>query len=294
MDLLSPEAVADELNVSTKTVYRWIQAGKLPAQKVGQQWRVARQALNAFKTGKVDDFIGAESLIRAGRAIFRRPLPNRSDYDPILAALVAKAVKDLRAAVLLTRHGFGDAVCAMARMLLETAVTALYIAKKPEERAERYTQWERVRKAWLAPIIRKADPTAQIDYERVQKEAEAVGDLFRDAKRVESWSGVSLNKMAEEIGFESFAWLYPSFSDRVHPNVFAASSHLREDAGQLQVLVDLAPEQGPGGLTAGCIAALMLFDHANDHWALDLAEELREAKDDLGIDRFEQDHQGVS
>lgn len=37
---LTPEEFAEERKVSVRTVYRLIQAGKLPAERVGRQWRI--------------------------------------------------------------------------------------------------------------------------------------------------------------------------------------------------------------------------------------------------------------
>jgi|LSQX01.2.fsa_nt_gb excisionase family DNA binding protein len=39
-ELLTPEQVAERLQASRKTVYRWIGAGDLPAIKLGRSWRV--------------------------------------------------------------------------------------------------------------------------------------------------------------------------------------------------------------------------------------------------------------
>lgn len=44
---LSVADVAILLRVSTKTVRRWIKAGKLPATKLGRDWRIARTDLRA-------------------------------------------------------------------------------------------------------------------------------------------------------------------------------------------------------------------------------------------------------
>lgn len=40
--------VAETCRVSDKTVRRWIQAGDLPAAKLGGQWRIRHRDLNAF------------------------------------------------------------------------------------------------------------------------------------------------------------------------------------------------------------------------------------------------------
>lgn len=42
------EEIADLLKVSYLTVFRWVQAGKLTAYKVGKQYRIDVQDLNKF------------------------------------------------------------------------------------------------------------------------------------------------------------------------------------------------------------------------------------------------------
>jgi excisionase family DNA binding protein len=46
MDLLTTKEVARYLRVNEYTVYRWLSQKKLPAYKVGAQWRINRSALN--------------------------------------------------------------------------------------------------------------------------------------------------------------------------------------------------------------------------------------------------------
>lgn len=40
--------IADRFRVDARTVTRWIGAGRLPATRVGGQWRVDQHALEAF------------------------------------------------------------------------------------------------------------------------------------------------------------------------------------------------------------------------------------------------------
>ncbi len=47
---LSPSQVARRLGTSTRTVQRWIEAGTLPARRVGGRWRVAIDAFGALET----------------------------------------------------------------------------------------------------------------------------------------------------------------------------------------------------------------------------------------------------
>ena len=46
--LLSIEQVADYIQVSTKTIRRWIKAGDLVAHRFGRQWRISSADLQTF------------------------------------------------------------------------------------------------------------------------------------------------------------------------------------------------------------------------------------------------------
>lgn len=47
---LTPEDVADELEVSARTVRRWCEAGELPATKAGPKlWKIEREAFERWK-----------------------------------------------------------------------------------------------------------------------------------------------------------------------------------------------------------------------------------------------------
>jgi excisionase family DNA binding protein len=47
-DYYTLQDIADRLKVSYRTVYRWVRAGKLPAYKFGQDWRVKESDLREF------------------------------------------------------------------------------------------------------------------------------------------------------------------------------------------------------------------------------------------------------
>jgi excisionase family DNA binding protein len=54
---LSVEEIAKHLGVSKETIYRWVEKQKIPAHKVGRQWK--------FKATEVDKWIesgGAELI----------------------------------------------------------------------------------------------------------------------------------------------------------------------------------------------------------------------------------------
>ncbi len=48
--LLTVAEVADELRVSTMTVYRLVKAGELPAFRIGKNYRIKRDDLDAYLT----------------------------------------------------------------------------------------------------------------------------------------------------------------------------------------------------------------------------------------------------
>ena len=48
----TPEESAANLKVSRKTIYNWIQGGRLKAVKIGHFWRVSESELNRLLKGE--------------------------------------------------------------------------------------------------------------------------------------------------------------------------------------------------------------------------------------------------
>jgi excisionase family DNA binding protein len=46
---ISVDEIADYLGVAAITIYRWLEKGRIPAHRVGKQWR--------FKTSEVDEWV---------------------------------------------------------------------------------------------------------------------------------------------------------------------------------------------------------------------------------------------
>jgi excisionase family DNA binding protein len=57
-DFLTVPEVAERLRVTTMTIYRWIEDGKLPAMQIGKQYRI--------RSGDVDELLES-SRVGAGR-----------------------------------------------------------------------------------------------------------------------------------------------------------------------------------------------------------------------------------
>lgn len=54
-DMLTPEQVAEWLQVHKGTVYRWIDEGKLPALQVGRVYRIPREDVLAMVRRQDED-----------------------------------------------------------------------------------------------------------------------------------------------------------------------------------------------------------------------------------------------
>ena len=94
--LLTPAAVADVLAVSSRTVRRMLDAGDLPALRVGKLWRVDPDRLaewqRARETGNPERGQGASAPVLASvaRSATSAPLPLASlpsDYTPVFGPL---------------------------------------------------------------------------------------------------------------------------------------------------------------------------------------------------------------
>jgi excisionase family DNA binding protein len=70
---LTTEEVLEYLQVNLRTVYRLIKAGKIPAVRVGRQWRFRKRDIDAWldsqrpRTERAESAIGARPVAREGR-----------------------------------------------------------------------------------------------------------------------------------------------------------------------------------------------------------------------------------
>jgi excisionase family DNA binding protein len=49
--MYSPQNLADDIGVSMRTIYRWIEAGKVKAIKIGRQWRIPQEEYDRITKG---------------------------------------------------------------------------------------------------------------------------------------------------------------------------------------------------------------------------------------------------
>ena len=51
--ILNVEELAKFFDVSTQTIWRWCKKGKLPAFKIGQQWKIRQSDINKIISQKI-------------------------------------------------------------------------------------------------------------------------------------------------------------------------------------------------------------------------------------------------
>jgi excisionase family DNA binding protein len=84
---LTTEEVLDYLQVNLRTVYRLIKAGKIPAVRVGRQWR--------FRKRDIDVWLESQRPRQATRAAPPRTIPTPAGRPRVLVADDEASVRDL-------------------------------------------------------------------------------------------------------------------------------------------------------------------------------------------------------
>lgn len=77
MDLMTIEQAAEYLQLSRETLYKYAQAGKIPAVKVGRHWRFSSQAIDAW----IRQSSPGNAAVEAGTPVPPVPPPPRAATD---------------------------------------------------------------------------------------------------------------------------------------------------------------------------------------------------------------------
>ena len=54
-DIMTLEEVANYLKMKPQTIYTWAQSGKIPAAKIGKEWRFRRSVVDEWFNGHIDE-----------------------------------------------------------------------------------------------------------------------------------------------------------------------------------------------------------------------------------------------
>jgi acetyl-CoA/propionyl-CoA carboxylase, biotin carboxylase, biotin carboxyl carrier protein len=85
-DELSPSQAARQIGATTRSVQRWIARGRLPARRVGDRWRVASDALDAFVVQAARNPLPSVIPVRASRGSRGQATPST---QPIRTLFIA-------------------------------------------------------------------------------------------------------------------------------------------------------------------------------------------------------------
>jgi excisionase family DNA binding protein len=138
---LTTEEVLEYLQVNLRTVYRLIKAGKIPAVRVGRQWRFRKRDIDAWldsqrpRTERPESAIGARPVAREGRPRVL-VVDDEASIRDLLAKTLALAEYDVetapdgRAAIERMRVGSYDLLIADLKMPGVDGLTLIREAKR--------------------------------------------------------------------------------------------------------------------------------------------------------------------
>jgi excisionase family DNA binding protein len=94
-EYLTKKELMEELKMSKNTVYRLLQSGKLPAVKIGNEWRISRKALDAMFCKYVTrEEVIAKITIKL-EEVKKTEEKHRTGYDNILQKMSQNRIDDL-------------------------------------------------------------------------------------------------------------------------------------------------------------------------------------------------------
>jgi excisionase family DNA binding protein len=92
-EIMTPEQVADYLQISKETVYRYIREGKLTASRLGRNYRVPRENVDLFLLATSTSEAAREALFNRWESVAER---NKGIPFQEVEKDVAEAVAEIR------------------------------------------------------------------------------------------------------------------------------------------------------------------------------------------------------
>lgn len=141
--------------------------------------------------------------------------------------------KSMGALKLLVTNGYEEDSQSQMRILLEQAITYMYISKKPLERIELYNDYRFVDSYKLMRKLEKYRPYVNYDFDK--EDIESNFERIRAKERYKNlnrWSDKNLKEMAIEIGEEAEDWyefIYSLNSSYVHADYLSLKDLIEEE-----------------------------------------------------------------
>ncbi|MEW9702954.1 DUF5677 domain-containing protein [Paenibacillus sp. SI8] len=146
-----------------------------------------------------------------------------------------KSVLSFRMLVVL---GFDEDASIILRTLVESVITLGYISNKPEERIDRFIEYEYIAQYKLLQVIDKHYSSTIISEERrsqIEQDYELHKQKFKNKAQ---WSDKKISEMAEEIGMNFwYEAVYKYDSSYVHSNISATRGFMLEGTEGLLLAV---------------------------------------------------------
>lgn len=201
-------------------------------------------------------------------------------WEDMVLGFLGKSTKTYASIQLLGSHGFGEDAAVLLRSLMETVVTATFMAEQPEDRANLFADFDHmIRKRFLDEIEELAVlPVGQLEEVKPEVTAayERVEGRYPDKL---NWSGKSLRAMARDTGL---AWHYTVVfrlsSDFVHASPSGIDHFLIDEPGdRRRVMMDPGDEWIEQALIAGAELYARVLLLVNSAFELGQAERIETA-----------------
>ncbi len=95
-EYLTKKELMEELKISKNTVYRLLQSGKLPAVKIGNEWRVSRKALDAMFGNYITKEEAIAKITVKLEEVKKLEETYRTGYDNMLQNMSQARIEDLQ------------------------------------------------------------------------------------------------------------------------------------------------------------------------------------------------------
>jgi len=199
-------------------IRKLVLAGKLKADKIGTQWMIGEEAIHKYKVkneikSKYKTLLSFNQELRnLADKIMDRDQKMVGPKDMFTAFAIGKGNKTHRAALLLSKQGYGEDASILARSLFDLLINLLYILDdETDGRAYRYFQYDWIlRKKMFSYALGKPELIYKIQerinnprpddttIQEVKEQAKLAQQKYNYSKK--GWSDKSLYDMAQDVG----------------------------------------------------------------------------------------------
>jgi len=226
------------------------------------------------------------SRIGEARIISASSLADRV-YKGICLFFLLKAAKTHAAIGLLMDNRCVEDARALLRSLIELAINLRYISKEPEKRALLYSEyayvvwWRRMKDAKKISSEHSLPPPEDKPEvaDELRKNHEGVKANYRGRGRKPTWSGLSVKRMAEEVGMAADYFFYTWHCGQLHSGPENAASYLQMTARGLNAAPwEADPKELAGTAVETCRYSQLITETLGQVFAVEIQSDLDEIK----------------